>query len=315
MPRCRLKPVNAAMTAPPRLFDRALLRERRRRATAMGAETFLLDRVARDIVNRLQTVKRRFVRALDLGSPGDALHRAIASSGQVDEIVACDFIAHPGEATSRLLVVADEALPFKNEAFDLALSALALQWTNDLPGMLAQISRILKPDGLFLAALIGGDTLSELRECLAAAEAEIEGGASPRVAPFVELRALGSLLQRAGFALPVTDVDRLTVRYKSVLDLMDDLRRMGAANALVERSRAPMRRATLARAAAIYNERFTDPDGRLRTTYDVLWISGWAPHPAQQKPIRPGSAQMRLADALGTREHSTGDKANPRNDS
>jgi hypothetical protein len=160
-----------------------------------------------------------------------------------------------------------------------------------------------------MAALIGGDTLAELRQAFAAAESEIEGGASPRVAPFADLRDLGALLQRAGFALPVTDVERLCVRYDSVFALMHDLRRMAATNALVERRRAPLRRATLRRMAEIYAARFADPDGRLRATFEIVWLSGWAPHPSQQQPLRPGSAQTRLADALGTREMSAGDKA------
>jgi len=210
------------------------------------------------------------------------------------------------------LAADEEALPFANETFDLAVSALSLQWVNDLPGTLAQIRRALKPDGLFLAALIGGETLGELRESLAVAESEIAGGASPRVSPFVDVRTLGSLLQRADFALPVTDVERMTVRYPTVRALMRDLRRMAAANALAERSRKPLKRAVLARAEEIYAERFADPDGRLRATFDVMWLSAWAPHDSQQKPLKPGSAKMRLADALGTRERTAGEKAGRR---
>ncbi len=301
------------MTAPPRLFDRALLRARRLRAVARGAETFLLDRIAQDLAGRLQTVTRRFALALDLGTPGESLRRALAGRGQIETLIACEPFADLRDAAAGPRVAADEeALPFANETFDLVVSALSLQWVNDLPGTLTQICRALKPDGLLLAALAGGDTLTELRQCLALAEDEIEGGVSPRVAPFVEVRALGSLLQRAGFALPVTDVDRLTVRYASMFDLFRDLRRMGATNALIERRRTPLRRATLARAAALYAERFADPEGRLRATFDVLWISGWAPHASQQKPLKPGSAKMRLADALGARERSAGEKAGPR---
>ena len=189
------------------------------------------------------------------------------------------------------------------------VSALTLQFVNDLPGTLIQIRRALRPDGLFLAAMLGGDTLTELRQAFAQAEAEIEGGISPRVAPFVDIRDAGALLQRAGFALPVTDVDRLTVRYRSAFALMHDLRRMGATNPLIERRRAPLRRATLMRMAQVYAERFADPDGRLRATFEIVFLSGWAPHASQQQPLRPGSAQARLADALGTREISTGEKA------
>jgi SAM-dependent methyltransferase len=206
----------------------------------------------------------------------------------------------------------EEALPFAGETFDLVVSAMALHWSNDLPGTLVQIRRALKPDGLLLCSLVGGETLHELRECLALAEAEIAGGASPRVAPFVEVRALGSLLQRAGFALPVTDVDRLTVRYSNLTGLLNDLRAMGAANALTERSRIPLRRAVLARTTELYAERFADPDGRLRATFDLMWISGWAPHTSQQQPLKPGSAKQRLADALGTSEYKAGEKAQPK---
>ena len=197
-------------------------------------------------------------------------------------------------------VVADEeALPFADGSLDLIVSALALQFVNDLPGTLIQVRRALKPDGLLLAALLGGDTLTELREAFAAAESEVEGGLSPRVAPFADVRELGGLLQRAGFALPVVDSDRLTVRYDSVVALMHDLRRMGATNVLSERRRTPLRRATLRRLAEIYAERFADADGRLRATFEIVWLSGWAPHESQQKPLKPGSAAhgwpMRLA--------------------
>ena len=164
--------------------------------------------------------------------------------------------------------------------------------------MLAQIRRALKPDGFLLAAMLGGDTLSELRQSFAAAEAELEGGVSPRVVPFADLRDVGSLLQRAKFALPVTDVDRIVVRYASAFALMADLRRMGASNVLVERRRTPTRRATLLRMAQIYSERFADPDGRIRVTFDVIWLSGWAPHESQQKPLQPGSAKASLAEAV-----------------
>ena len=209
-----------------------------------------------------------------------------------------------------LAVVADEeALPFRDGALDLVVSALSLQFANDLPGVLVQIRRALRADGLLLAALLGGDTLTELRQAFAEAEAEMEHGISPRVAPFADLRELGALLQRAGFALPVTDVDRVSVRYASPLALMHDLRRMGATNVLTERQRKPLRRATLMRMIEIYGERFADPDGRVRATFEIVWLSGWVPHESQQQPLRPGSAQHRLADALGTKEQPAGEKA------
>jgi len=290
------------------IFDRALLRQRRQRAAALGPVTFLLDRVADDLAERLATVLRHFDLAVDLGTPGDAVRNVLMRLDSVGRIVAADVM--PDAARGDIVVAADEeALPFGDATLDLVVSALALQFVNDLPGVLVQIRRALKPDGLFLAALLGGETLTELRQSFAEAESDIEGGVSPRVAPFADLRDLGALLQRAGFALPVTDVDRVTVRYDSVFGLMHDLRRMGATNALLARRRTPLKRTTLTRMAEIYAQRFADDDGRVRATFEIIWLSGWAPHPDQQQPLKPGSAKARLADALGTREISTGEKA------
>jgi SAM-dependent methyltransferase len=291
------------------IFDRALLRDRRRRATALGPATFLLDRAADELADRLAAVLRRFDLALDLGTPGEEVRRALTRLGSIGTIVKSDTVAPGVEPADRFILADEEALPFADARLDLVVSALALQFVNDLPGTLVQIRRALKPDGLFLAALIGGETLTELRQSFAAAEGEVEGGASPRVAPFVDMRTLGALLQRAGFALPVTDVDRLMVRYNSAFDLMRDLRRMGATNTLDARRRTPLKRATLMRMAEIYAGRFSDRDGRVRATFEIVWLSGWAPHPSQQRPLKPGSAQARLAEALGTNEISTGEKA------
>jgi SAM-dependent methyltransferase len=293
----------------PLIFDRSLLRARRRRAASLGPATFLLDRVAEDIADRLAAVKRRFDLALDLGTPGEAVRAALARVGSVGTIVAAAFPEGGTLRTAPFIAADEEALPFGDATLDLVVSALALQFVNDLPGTLVQIRRALKPDGLFLAALLGGETLTELRQSFAAAESETTGGVSPRVAPFADLRDLGGLLQRAGFALPVTDTDRLTVRYESAFALMQDLRRMAATNVLIDRRRRPLKRATLMRMAEIYAERFGDPDGRLRATFEIVWLSGWSPHPTQQQPLKPGSAAARLADALGTREVSTGVKA------
>jgi SAM-dependent methyltransferase len=289
----------------PVIFDRALIRARRRRAAALGPITFLLDRVADEFADRLGAVMRRFELAADIGTPGDAVRAALKKLGSVATIVRS---AAASDEEQRTLAADEEALPFRDASLDLVVSGLALQFVNDLPGVLVQIRRALKPDGLFLAALLGGETLNELRQSFAAAESEMEGGVSPRVAPFADLRELGALLQRAGFALPVTDVDRVTVRYDTVFGLMHDLRRMGATNALLARRRTPLRRATLLRMAEIYAERFADGDGRLRATFEIVWLSGWAPHPDQQKPLKPGSAKTRLADVLGTREISAGEK-------
>jgi len=290
----------------PLIFDRRLLRAHRARAAALGPSTFLLERVAEDLSDRLAAVLRQFDRAVDLGTPTEAVGRALAASGKVGAVIRAADGCY-GQSVG--LVADEEALPFRDGSLDLLVSALSLQFVNDLPGALVQIRRALKPDGLFLAALIGGDTLTELRQAFAAAEAEIEDGISPRVAPFADLRDIGALLQRAGLALPVTDADRLTVRYASPIALMHDLRRMGAANPLAERSRRPLRRKTLRRMLEIYAERFADRDGRVRATFEIIWLSGWAPHESQQKPLAPGSARQRLADALGVKEISAGDKA------
>jgi SAM-dependent methyltransferase len=293
----------------PVIIDRALLRARGRRALALGPSTFLLDRVAEDLADRLAGVLRDFPCGLDLGTPTAAVRRALAGSHKVGTMVVANALGEAECRTGLAIAADEEALPVRDGALDLVVSGLGLHFVNDLPGTLVQIRRALKPDGLFMAALLGGDTLTELRAAFAAAEAEIEHGISPRVLPFGDLRELGALLQRAGFALPVTDVDRLTVRYASPLALMHDLRRMGATNPLVDRSRRPLRRATLARMLEIYAERFADPDRRIRATFEIVFLSGWAPHESQQQPLAPGSARTRLADALGTRERSAGEKA------
>jgi SAM-dependent methyltransferase len=301
---------------PPLIFDRSLLRARRRRALGLGPETFLLDRVAEDFADRLRVVLRRFDLTADIGTPTAAVRAALTRNGSIGTMIAVDSILEPARnlsgdhaAAAALRVVADEeALPFADGSLDLAVSGLALQAVNDLPGVLVQIRRALKPDGLFLAALLGGDTLAELRRSFATAESELDGGASPRVAPFPDVREMGALLQRAGFALPVTDADRITVRYAAPFALLRDLRRMGAANPLVERRRVPLRRATLMRAMEVYAARYADPDGKVRASFDIIWLSGWSPHQSQQRPLRPGSARTRLADALGTAEIAAGEK-------
>ncbi len=285
------------LNAPHILFDRTLLRERQRRAARKGAEKFLLERATEDLFERLATMTRDFPRTALIETPSpDELRDALLRSNKTESV---DLLPVTGET---------ETIEGARAPYDLAISLLSMQWLNDLPGVLAQMKRLLKPDGLLLAAVIGGDTLTELREALAIAESEIEGGISPRVSPFVEVRVLGGLLQRAGLALPVTDTDRFTVRYDNAIALMHDLRRMGATNALAERSRKPLQRTTLFRAAEIYRERFADNDGRIRATFEILWLSGWSPHESQQQPLRPGSAKTRLADALSTVELPAGSK-------
>jgi SAM-dependent methyltransferase len=296
------------MDSPPLVFDRRLLAGRRARAGAAPSD-FLLRHVAADVVDRLDTVQRHFGVAADIATPLPLLAEALLASGRAGTVVR---LAPPGGDAGGPVPTAigdEELLPFAPASLDLAVSALALQFVNDLPGVLAQLRRALRPDGLLLAAFVGGESLHELAESLALAESEVTGGASPRVAPFVEVRAAGALLQRAGFALPVVDQDRVTVRYADPFALMRDLRAMGASNVLVERSRRPLPRAVLARAALDYAERFADADGRIRVTFDVISLSGWVPHESQPKPLKPGSATMRLADALGAVERGAGEKA------
>lgn len=292
------------MSTPDPLFDTALIRRRLARAKAGGYAGFLLERAAEDLEERLGTVLRDFRRIVDLASP----------AASADPVLARRY---PGAERFRLIpvpesgpgrVVADaEALPLGSASVDLVVSLLALHAVNDLPGVLVQVRRALRPDGLFVGCLFGGATLTELRQSLTQAESEIEGGVSPRVAPFVAIREAGGLLQRAGLALPVADSDLLTVRYADAFALMRDLRAMGMTNALTDRRKRPTRRATLLRAAQIYSERFADGDGRIRASFELVWLSGWAPHESQQKPLKPGSATARLADALGTTEFKGGE--------
>jgi SAM-dependent methyltransferase len=298
-------------TDPIRVFDAAAVRRHRARAAGLDGFEFLAAEVAGRLAERLDEVgSRRFPLALDLGSGGGALGRAARGRGGIEGVVSLD----PAEAWLRRGSgerVAGEAefLPFAPGAFDLVMSHLALHWVDDLPGALLQVRRALRPDGLFLAAMLGGETLAELREVLLEAELVEEGGAGPRVSPFADMRDLGGLLQRAGFALPVVDGDTLTVTYADAFALMRDLRGMGETNAVRERRRSFTRRGTLFRAAALYRERYGQPDGRIPATFQVIYLTGWAPHESQPKPLRPGSAAARLADALNATERPAGEKA------
>ncbi len=277
------------MSAAPRLFDHALLK--RRLARADRAANFLLAHAADDLAERLAPVLRPFPAIADICTPGADFRDTLQRLRPDSAIAAASLPDSEHE-------VLDSALKDQN----LIVSGLALQHANDLPGALIQIRRALAPDGLFLGCLLGGATLTELRQALAEAESEITGGASPRVFPFADMRDMGGLLQRAGFALPVADSETVTVRYADMFALMRDLRAMGGANVLLARSRRPTRRAVFIRAADIYARRFGDPDGRIRATFEMIWLSGWAPHESQQKPLKPGSASARLADALKAEE-------------
>ena len=304
------------MSAPPLLFDRVLHRKRLERAAAgYGGADFLKRRAAEDMAHRLEPIMRSFAVAVDLGARNGAFRDALAASEAADKVgllIETDLAEPMLAARAGIRLVADEErLPFAEASLDLVVSGLALHWSNDFVGTLIQIRRALKPDGLFIGAILGGETLTELRQSLIAAEAELRGGAGPRVSPFADPPDGAGLLHRAGFALPVADVDRVTVRYAHPLKLMADLRAMGETNVLLDRAPHPLTRAVLGRAFEIYSERFAGPDGRIPATFEILTLTGWAPHPDQQQPLRPGSAKVRLADALNTVEHSAGEKPAP----
>ena len=287
----------------PDLFDRRLLRLRRERAVRAGAmPDFLLRRVAEEIVDRLGVIERQFSPVVTIGAVPGVLGEALRGFGEGPHIEMAASPALLSDSGPRVCGE-EELLPFKEASFGLVVSGLTLQFANDLPGTLVQLRRALKPDGLFLGAVLGGRTLAELREAFIEAETELEGGASPRVAPMADIRDYGALLQRAGFALPVADADLVTVTYSSPLGLLRDLRAMGATNALLARRQTFLRRATLLRALEIYQERFAGEGGRVKASFEIIHLAGWGPHESQQKPLKPGSAAARLADALGAKEH------------
>lgn len=281
----------------PRVFDRQTYA--RRRARAYGRESFLASEVAESLAMRIGAVNRRFQRALDLASRKGAF-RLLESRAENWTRTGLN------EDCGSEIVVDEEALPFSPHSFDLAVSVLSLHAVNDLPGALVQIRQSLKPDGLFLAALFGGVTLCELRSAFASAESEIRGGLSPRVAPFADVRELGGLLQRAGFAMPVADSEKTVVCYRDFETLHRDLQALGETNALTGRAQALMRRDVLAAALAHYRENHADQEGRFVATFEVIYLTAWSPHESQQKPLRPGTATFSLADALDAIEQSSG---------
>ncbi len=295
------------MADPIRIFDRALVRKRRDRAALHFAHhDFLVRESAERLADRLDDVTRLFPVALDLGCHTGEMAATLNGRGGIGTLVQCDLspgMAARAAANGRPTVIADEEwLPFAEDSFDLVVSNLSLHWVNDLPGTLVQIRRVLKPDGLFLAAMLGGETLTELRRALAEAEVEMENGMSPRVSPFADVRDLGGLLQRAGFALPVADADTVTVSYGDPMRLLADLRGMGEANAVADQRKGFTRRTTLFHALNLYQRHFAGPDGRLPATFQILTMTGWKPHPSQQQPLRPGCATQSLAEALGERQ-------------
>jgi SAM-dependent methyltransferase len=287
-------PHDPTTPALPVLFDRTAHAHALRRAASYPPARFLLERAAEDLADRLAATLRPFPDAIDWCSPADDFATVLHGAGR--HVITA---RPPGlEAQAADIISEPDHLPFAAQSADLIVSAYALQSIDDLPGALVQIRRVLRPDGLFMACLLGGRSLTELRDVLTAAEVEVSGGVSPRVYPFADVRDLGGLMQRAGFALPVTDIDTVTVRYADLFALLRDVRAMGATNILSARPRHFTRRTIFLRAAQLYAERYSDPDGRIRATFETIWISGWAPHESQQKPLRPGSAKARLADAL-----------------
>ena len=300
------------------VFDRHAVRMHRDRVAPTFADyDFLKAEIAERLADRLADVKRDFPFALDLGCHDGLLGRILAGRGGIETLVQADaseIMARragggTGARPERPTVVADEdVLPFAEHGFDLITSVASLHWANDLPGALLQINLALKPDGLFLGAMLGGETLYELRQAMLTADAELEGGAGPRISPMAPLQDAASLLQRAGFALPVADADRITVTYSSALKLMDDLRGMGEANAVTDRRKTWSRRETLLYAAELYQDMYGDEEGRIPATFDVVFLTAWRPDASQPQPLRPGSAKGRLAEALGTTEISTGVK-------
>jgi len=290
------------------VFDRRLLRQRRDRAARnIGQHDFLFEDVADRLSERLDLVKKEFPVVVALGNSLESrLHRRAGTA----QVISMDNSFEMARQIGGSAIVADEEFfPFQTASLDAVVSNLNLHWVNDLPGALVQIKQALKPDGLFLAALLGGESLRELRQCLMEAELAVTGGASPRVSPFADAQAIGALMQRAGFALPVVDSDIITVHYSHPLKLMQDLRGMGASNATLNRSMKPTRRSVLLEASRLYHEKFADAEGRVPATFQVIYIIGWAPHASQQKPLQPGSAKNKLADALKVAEVSAGEKA------
>lgn len=294
-----------------KVFDRATVRRHRDRAAPrLEGFDFLFREVATRLADRLGDITRTFPVAADIGCHGgtlaDALNRDKAG---IETLVQTDLSPAMARRAGGLAVAADEEfLPFGAHSLDAVFSNLSLHWVNDLPGALIQIRQALKPDGLFLAAMLGGETLHELRHCLTEAEVALEGGLSPRISPFADSPDVGALLQRAGFSLPVVDSDLITVRYQSPFRLLEDLRGMGESNAIAERRKSFTRRETLLNALARYQESFGGSDGRVPATFHVIYMHAWAPHESQQKPLRPGSATTRLADALNSQEIGLGVK-------
>ena len=293
---------------PALVFDRRQLRRRRDRArTSYQSADFLKQRVLEDIEDRLASTARHFPLALSLGAFSPFTRKILGPF--TDTLINTDICTRQMEDhASPFAVIDEEWLPFREASFDVIISALSLHWVNDLPGALIQIQRNLKPDGFFVGVMPGGGSFRELRQVLLQAESELTGGAEMRVSPFADALDMSGLLQRAGFALPVSDRDHLTIRYDTIFDIFRDLQATGETHAPAKPGRRPLSRRILIRAGELYAEQFADADGRLRVTLDLVWMTGWAPHASQPKPKRPGSARVSMAEALGVTERSAGEK-------
>jgi SAM-dependent methyltransferase len=291
---------------PPILFDPARITANRDRASFQYRNyAFLKARESSHLIDRLADVSRHFPKALDFGSHDGQLSAALMASGQVDDVIALDPSARMlGQISGTSVTTMQnslETLPIAPKSLDLVASTLSLHWANDLPGLMVQIREALKPDGLFLACLFGGGTLNELRTALIEAESSLTGGVSPRISPLPGLQDMAGLMQRTGFALPVVDKEPVTVRYNSPLKLLDDLRGMGEQAAFARREgqeRRPLSRRLLMRMEEAYRDLYSDPDGKVRATFEVIWLSGWAPAASQPKPLKPGSGKHSLAAAV-----------------
>ncbi len=291
------------------IFDRAAVRRHRGRAARSGGGDFLRREVAELLVGRLRETRRVYRTVLDVGGGRAAPLRGYPGDGEPGLRVSADLAEDMLRDAAPAAVLDEELLPFGDGVFDLAVSRLALHWVNDLPGALVQLRRCLRPDGLFVGAMLGGDTLVELRDAFLGAEAETAGGARPRTSPMVAPPDAAALMQRAGFALPVVDVDTVTATYADPLALMRELRAMGETNAVAGRHRGFMRRGTLLAAAERYRRLHAAPDGRVPATFQIVWMTGWAPARSQPRPLRPGSAERGLAEALEAGEASPGGAA------
>jgi NADH dehydrogenase [ubiquinone] 1 alpha subcomplex assembly factor 5 len=289
------------------VFDRNQVRRNRTRAAKnFSAYSFLFDWSAHQLSERLMDINRHFHLTLQIGS-----RACIKTHPKIDKTIIMDLTPKPVSPCDSYIQASEEILPFGPATLELVLSNLSLHAVNDLPGALIQIRKSLKPDGLFLSAMLGGETLYELRQCMTEAELTLRGGISPHIAPLADKPQMGDLLQRAGFALPVVDSEIVNVSYDNIFKLMHDLRGMGEGNAIAARDKTPAQKALFLETSRLYEKKFKNADGKLNASFEIIFLIGWSPHASQQKPLTPGSAKTRLADALGASEIKAGEKALP----